>query len=177
MRIARSALAFVQSTLFGGTWDDLAFEVRVLRGEIERLHERLDKEVDALTARMEALEGMPPRGQGRARLGVMSAAERADAEAEVAEAVVACPGAAEPSGGAAVGSVHSGLHRPIFSPSMTIAQAHRADPGARAVFAAHHLPGCMDCALAETETIAEGAGAHGLDVGALLADLGRLARG
>lgn len=157
---------FVQSSLFGGTWEDLAFEVQVLKAELGRLHERMDGEIDALKDRIDELEGNKGRRQGRGRLSVMSAADQADAESEAADPPVARQASAPP------------VDRPAaVDGSMTIAQAHHVHPGAPAVFADHHLPGCLHCALSQTETIDQGAEQHGLDVESLLAGLNRLVEG
>jgi hybrid cluster-associated redox disulfide protein len=57
---------------------------------------------------------------------------------------------------------------------MTIDQAWRKHPGTRNVFAQHHLPSCDGCAVRFDETIAEAAGAYGLELGALLEELNAL---
>jgi hybrid cluster-associated redox disulfide protein len=54
---------------------------------------------------------------------------------------------------------------------MTIRAAWLARASSPPVFARHHLPGCVDCAMSHTETLAEGAALHGIDVDALIADL------
>ena len=64
-----------------------------------------------------------------------------------------------------------------FSGSMTIDQAWRRHPGARAVFAAVHLPSCDTCAVRFDETIAEAAVAYGIDEEAFLASLNDLIAG
>jgi hybrid cluster-associated redox disulfide protein len=169
MGISKAIGGFVQTTLFGGTLDDLAFEVRVLKGEVQRVHQRLDIELSELRDRIDRLEGKRGRDQGRGRLSVMSGAELADAvaepeleaAAEVAPTETPTPTPARPDG--------------AFSEAMTILEAHEHHPDAGAVFAQHHLAGCMHCALSRTETVGEGASDHGLDLEALLADLNQLA--
>ncbi len=152
---------FVQATLFGGTYDDVAFEVRVLKGEVARLHERLDKELTRLHERLDALDGgKPVKGKGRKRLNIMSAAEVADVAPVKVEA--AAPKAAEP---VSSGTFHGG---------MSIAEAFEAHPKAKDVFAAHHLPSCMDCPLSKAESLEAGARLHSLDAAQLLADLNKL---
>ncbi len=152
---------FVQATLFGGTYDDVAFEVRVLKGEVARLHERLDKEMVRLHERLDALEGQPAKGKGRKRLSIMSAAEAADVEPVKVEAAASVP-------------VPSAAPPGAFHGAMSIAEAFEAHPKARDVFAAHHLPGCLDCALSKVESLSTGAQIHSLDAAQLLADLNQL---
>ena len=157
---------FLQATLFGGTYDDVAFEVRVLKSEVARLHERLDKEMARLHERLDGLEGKPVKGKGRSRLKIMSAAEVADVK--TTPKVEASPAkASTPTAKAAPkGTFHGG---------MSIAEAFDAHPQAKDVFAAHHLPACMDCALSKIETLDAGARLHSLDAEKLLADLNQLA--
>ncbi len=164
MGMSRFVGRFVQSSLFGGTWDDLAFEVQVLKAELSRLHERMDREVGALQDKIDQLEGKAGRRQGRGRLGVLSAADQADAEAD----------GEPPTGRQASATVDRAA---AVDGSMTIAEAHHLHPGAGAVFAEHHLPGCLHCALSETESIDQGAELHGLDVDSLLAGLNALVAG
>jgi len=64
-----------------------------------------------------------------------------------------------------------------FTGAMTIDQAWRRHPDARAVFASVHLPSCDTCAVRFDETIAEAAGAYGLDEAELLAALNDLIAG
>ena len=54
---------FLQSMLFGGTYDDVAFELRVLKSELARVHERLDKELGEVRDRLDQLEGKPGKGK------------------------------------------------------------------------------------------------------------------
>ena len=61
-----------------------------------------------------------------------------------------------------------------FSAEMTIDQAWRKHPGTRQVFAQHHLPSCDGCAVRFDETIAEAAGAYGLELDVLLEELNAL---
>ena len=157
---------FVQSSLFGGTWEDLAFEVQVLKAELARLHERMDREVDVLEDRIAQLEGKKGRREGKGRLSVMSAADKADAEGESDDPPTSRQPSAPPAERAAA-----------VQGSMTIASAHGVHPEAAGVFADHHLPGCLHCALSRTETIDQGADLHGLDVDSLLAGLNRLVEG
>ena len=79
MGVLRFVGSFVQTTFFGGSHEDLLFEIRVLKGEVARLHERLDKELDDLRDRLDRAEGKPGKGRGKSRLAVVSAAEAADA--------------------------------------------------------------------------------------------------
>ena len=155
---------FLQATLFGGTYDDVAFEVRVLKAEVARLHERLDKEMARLHERLDGMEGKPVKGKGRSRLTIMSAAEVADVKTtpkvEAAPAKAPAPVKAAPKG--------------TFHGGMSIAEAFDAHPKAKDVFAAHHLPACMDCALSKIETLDAGARLHSLDAEKLLADLNQL---
>lgn len=61
-----------------------------------------------------------------------------------------------------------------FTLDMTVDEAWRRHPGARAAFAARHLPDCDGCAVRFDETLAEVADAYGFDPAALLHDLNRL---
>lgn len=186
---------FVQSTLFGGTFEDVAFEVRVLKGEVTRLHDRLDAELARLNVRLDELAGKAGPGRGKARLSVMSAAEAADAPKSrpPGEGMDAAPVAPMPPGlthatprGPAAGSAAAAASGAdgepgrapdgllAFGRELTIAVAFRAHPGAAAVFAQHHLPSCLDCPLSEDESLEQGATLHSLDVDALLRDLNQL---
>jgi hybrid cluster-associated redox disulfide protein len=170
MGVSRFVGSFLQSSLFGGTWEDLAFEVQVLKAELSRLHERMDREVGALEDRIVQLEGKPGRRQGRGRLGVMTAADQADAEADAGEP--------PPEPQASTDRVdRSAATATTVHGSMTIAAAHGIHARAPEVFAEHHLPGCLHCALSENETIDQGAGEHGLNVQSLIADLNSLVHG
>jgi len=171
---------FLQATLFGGTYDDVAFEVRVLKGEIARLHERLDNELTRLQKRLDEVDGGKPSGaRGKSRLRIMSSAEAADIDVptEKLEAMTERGGASSsaptrPSAGGALASVSD--KQTTFSGDMTIAIAWGAHPDAPAVFAQHHLPACIDCPLSDEETVEEGAALHSIDALALLADLEKL---
>lgn len=171
---------FLQATLFGGTYDDVAFEVRVLKGEVARLHERLDNELTRVQERLDEVDGDKPSGvRGKSRLRIMSAAEAGDiepprekVEAAPANAEKTAPRTAGPSTEGALARVPS--EPAMFSNSMAIAMAWAAHPGAPAVFAQHHLPGCIDCPLSAEETLLEGATLHSIDAAALLADLEKL---
>lgn len=156
---------FVQATLFGGTYDDVAFEVRVLKGEVARLHERLDKELVRLNERLDALGDAPAKGRGRERLSIMSAAEAADVAPNKREAAPAPTVEPAPLPGPVTGAFHGG---------MSIAEAFEAHPEAKDIFAAHHLPSCLDCALSKVESLDAGARLHSLDAAQLLADLNQL---
>ena len=180
MSIGKFLGSFVQATFFGGTYDDLSFELRVLKNELAALHKRLDTEFDALSDRLDKLEGKPGKGRGKSRLAIMGAADLGDmqAEPELKAAPVADPPSA-PSPSLAQPGLAQVAVEPVsaaagFLAHMTIRQAWDAHPQAPAVFAQHHLPGCIDCARSENESIAEGAGDHDLDVQALLDDLNRL---
>lgn len=59
-----------------------------------------------------------------------------------------------------------------ISPDVTIRETVDQHPGAERVFAAHGLP-CAGCHVSTHETIRQGAGAHRLDLDALLVDLNR----
>lgn len=163
---ARDSLSkFLQSVVLGGTWDDLTFELRVLKQETQRLHQRLDAELDALRDRLDQLEGKPGKGRGRGRLTIMGAPELADAQAD--PEVKAAP-ASEPAPTTPVKAAGA------FEAGMTIAEAHAHHPDAAAIFANHHLADCTSCAVSRFETVGDGGRDHGLDVAALLADLNRL---
>ncbi len=158
---------FLQSALFGGTYDDVAFELRVLKAELQRVHERLDKELEEVRDRLDKLEGKPGRGKGRGRLQILGAPEVADTKIEAKPAPASPPSNGAPSNGAPSNGAFSG--------GMTIAEAHRKHPEVGAIFAKYHLPSCGACALAGRETIEQGGRDHGLDVDALLRDLNQLA--
>ena len=176
---------FLQGTLFGGTYDDLAFEVRVLKGEIARLHERIDKELLEVRDRIDKLEGKPGVGKGRARLSVMSAAAVADAGPSTGtggiKASSASPGEPNPpaprptASSAASTSTATAVETRSFRKDMNLRDAWLLHPDAPRVFARHHLPGCVDCAMSAIETVDAGATGHGLDVDRLVADLNQLA--
>jgi hybrid cluster-associated redox disulfide protein len=61
---------------------------------------------------------------------------------------------------------------PTISPDVTIRAVVEKHPGAERVFGAHGLP-CAGCHVSTHETIRQGAGVHGLDLAALVADLDR----
>lgn len=61
---------------------------------------------------------------------------------------------------------------PTISPDVTIREVVEKHPGAERVFGAHGLP-CAGCHVSTHETIRQGAGVHGLDLAALVADLDR----
>lgn len=61
------------------------------------------------------------------------------------------------------------MQTPI-SPDITIREVVATHPGSERVFGAHGLP-CAGCHVSTHETIRQGAGAHHLDLAALLADL------
>ena len=148
-----------------------------MKKEIATLHARLDKELDEIRDKIEKLEGKPGKGRGKGRLQILGGAEIADIEHEAAS-VEPAPAARDPK---APVLTHGGLQTvaseadaPGFHPAMTIEAAHRAHDGAADVFAAHHLPSCTDCPVSEFESVSDGAGDHGVDVAALVADLNRL---
>jgi hybrid cluster-associated redox disulfide protein len=177
---------FLQGALFGGTYDDVAFEVRVLKGEISRLHERIDRELAELRDRIDRLEGKPGAGKGRSRLSVMSSAAAADLGSG-SGGMKAAPAPAAAEGPATAGPEHrtttasSGTaaalasETPAWTKEMRLKDAWLLHPDAPRVFARHHLPACPDCALSETESLAEGIAGHGLDVDAFVRDLNQLA--
>jgi len=61
-------------------------------------------------------------------------------------------------------------------PSSPVARVLAHRPGARAVLARRHLPSCADCPVAEDETLAELAVAHGFSLPSLLAEIQALPR-
>jgi hybrid cluster-associated redox disulfide protein len=158
---------FLQSMLFGGTYEDVAFEIRVLKSELTRLHERLDKELGEVRDRLDKLEGKPGRGKGRGRLQILGGTEIADGKIEAASAPAPPLKVSPPPSETAA--------HDLFSATMTIADAHAAHPAAAVLFANYHLPSCTFCALSDRESIEEGGRDHGLDVEALLRDLNQLA--
>ncbi len=175
MSVVKSIGAFVQASVFGGTYDDLAFEIRVLKKEVATIHARIDKELDKIGDRIDKLEGKPGKGKGRSRLQVLGGAEVADIKHEAAPTAPAAP--VEPAPVGDVGglrTVASEPSEPRFHPAMTIAAAHRAHGDAADVFASHHLPSCLACPVSELESLTDGAADHGVDVAALVADLNRL---
>ncbi len=62
----------------------------------------------------------------------------------------------------------------IITKDMGIAQVIQKYPELIPVFVQHGL-GCIGCAMANFETIEQGAGAHGMDVDALMKDLNEVA--
>jgi hybrid cluster-associated redox disulfide protein len=182
MAFSKFVGSFLQATFFGGTYDDLSFELRVLKNELSALHDRLDKEFDALAERLDKLEGKKGKNQGRGRLNIVGGAELADMTPETPKLEAVSDASMEPITTVAVDTSSAGLATAAptastdgFMADMTIREAWGAHPDAPAVFKAHHLTGCPDCALSARESIADGAGDHGLDVQALLADLNQLA--
>jgi len=167
MSVLSSFAAFVQASLFGGTWDDLAFEIRVLKEEVGGLHQRLDTELSAIRGRLDQLEGKPAPGKGRGRLAVLSGADAADAVVKV-EALTSSP--AEAVGGALETSPES-----TFTGELSIGAVLALHPEAGDVLANHHLPSCGSCAVSSHETLADGLANHGVSVDAVLAELNRLA--
>lgn len=174
MSVVKSIGAFVQASVFGGTYDDLAFEIRVLKKEVATIHARLDRELDKLSDRMDKLEGKPGKGRGRNRLQVLGDTEVADIEHEAAPASPEEPVLEPEPLSSTSGGLQTVASEPHFDPAMTIAAAHRAHGDAGDVFADHHLPSCLACPVSELESVADGAGDHGVDVVALVADLNRL---
>lgn len=61
-----------------------------------------------------------------------------------------------------------------FTHEMTVHEAWRRHPGVAAIFSAHHLPACTDCAVGADETLAEAAFGYNLDLADLLAKLNAL---
>jgi len=157
---------FLQSLLFGGTHEDVAFEIRVLKAELQRLHERLDKELGEVRDRLDAADGKPAKGKGRGRLQILGGAEIADTKVDASPAEPVAAPRTDPESAGDGGRFNAG---------MSIAEAHREDPGVAAIFANYHLPSCGSCAVSGRESIAEGGRDHGLDVEALLRDLNQLA--
>ncbi len=64
--------------------------------------------------------------------------------------------------------------RTPFTASMTVHAAWARHPGAAAVFRAHHLPACPDCAVGADEALEEAAFGYALDLGSLLEELNAL---
>lgn len=64
-----------------------------------------------------------------------------------------------------------------FHADMTIERVLRRHPGAARVLAGVHLPSCGGCSVRFDERLEEAAGAYGLDLEALLADLNALLTG
>jgi hybrid cluster-associated redox disulfide protein len=62
----------------------------------------------------------------------------------------------------------------IITRDMGIAQVIQKYPELIPVFVQHGL-GCIGCAMANFETIEQGAGAHGMDIDALMKDLNEVA--
>lgn len=60
---------------------------------------------------------------------------------------------------------------------MTVHAAHARHPGVRAIFAAHGLPACPDCAVGRDETLAEAAAGEGFSFEELFAELQALESG
>lgn len=173
MSILSTFAGFVQSTLFGGTWDDLAFELRVLKKEVAGLHTRIDRELGEVRDRLDRLEGKPGKGRGRGRLSVLSGADVADV---VPEAEAAGPAVEAIAPQEAVSS-QAGLEtagEPAFARSLTIAEVLALHPEASEVLARHHLPGCRHCAVSDSEPLEDGLLNHGVDVETVLAELNRL---
>ena len=63
---------------------------------------------------------------------------------------------------------------PKFSAGMKVNEVLAGHPSARWVFAAYHIGGCSDCALAEDETLKEVATAYGIPLEKLMRDLNSL---
>ena len=61
-----------------------------------------------------------------------------------------------------------------FRTDMTVEQAFRQHAGARRVFAKFHLGGCSNCAISETETIAEVSESYGIPLNLLMEELEKL---
>jgi hybrid cluster-associated redox disulfide protein len=61
-----------------------------------------------------------------------------------------------------------------FRIDMTVEQAFRQHAGARRVFAKFHLGGCSNCAISETETIAEVSEGYGIPLHLLMEELEKL---
>lgn len=61
-----------------------------------------------------------------------------------------------------------------FAATFTVDMALRRHPGAAAVLASFHLPGCAGCAVRFDETLAEAAEAYGLPLAAILESLNAL---
>ena len=61
--------------------------------------------------------------------------------------------------------------QPHFRTDMTVEQAFRQHAGARRVFAKFHLGGCSNCAISETETVAEVSEGYGIPLEMLMSEL------
>ena len=62
----------------------------------------------------------------------------------------------------------------LITKNMGIMETIQKYPDVVGVFVAHGL-GCIGCAMANFETIEQGAAAHGMDIGALMKDLNEAA--
>jgi hypothetical protein len=63
------------------------------------------------------------------------------------------------------------VERAHFRTDLTVEQAFRLHAGARRVFAKFHLGGCSNCAISETETIAEVSAGYGIPLALLMGEL------
>ncbi len=61
-----------------------------------------------------------------------------------------------------------------FSPRMTIQDALKLHPGVKEVLAKMHIGGCSSCSVSATETLAEAAEGHGVDLEEMLSGLNSL---
>lgn len=66
--------------------------------------------------------------------------------------------------------LEGGIEMPVITKDTGIIEAVQKYPQIIQIFQAYGL-GCIGCMAAHFETIGEGAGAHGIDVDALVADL------
>ena len=173
MSIFSTSAAFLQNLLLGGTWDDLAFELRVVKKELQGLQERVDRDLGQIRDRLDRLEGKPGKGRGRSRLTVLSPGDAADA---VPKAEAAPGSEAPPPPSSAQGSAAGAMQmvEPTFHGSLTIAEVLATHPEAADVLSRHHLPSCGACAVARTEPLVDGLVNHGGDVDTVLDELNRL---
>jgi hypothetical protein len=166
MSVLKNIASFVQASLFGGTWEDLAFEIRVLKEEVGGIHQRLDDELASVRQRLDKLEGKEAPGKGRGRLSVLSSADAADAVPKAE--------AAAPSAETEVYEASGGLSQLSFTREQLIAEALALHPDAKEVLSRNHLPSCGSCAVSGLESLEDGLSNHGVSVEAVLAELNRL---
>jgi hypothetical protein len=166
MSVLKNIASFVQASFFGGTWDDLAFEIRVLKEEVGGIHQRLDEELASVRQRLDTLEGKQAPGKGRGRLSVLSSADAAD--------VVPKAEASAPVASTEDSLASGGLSQVTFTKELSIAEALALHPGVKDVLTRNHLPSCGSCAVSGLESLEDGLSNHGVSVEAVLAELNRL---
>jgi hypothetical protein len=133
---------------------------------------RAEQARDRLRVRIVAAVGPPVRAWLAPRVGSALAGRRAQHAAmdeEISELRRVSRAIAREAE-----AVHARLDRSPFVPAMTVHAAHARHPGVQAIFAAHGLPRCPDCAVGADETLAEAAFGEDLPLGTLLAELNAL---